>query len=97
MAPNITAPVEGFSGTVVGVSFDNGKAQTSDTNAVAYFRRHGYKVEATQAEARKAEAAKKAADAAAEKAAAEQAEAEKVEADRLAAEAAEKAKSEGQA
>ena len=97
MAPNITAPVEGFTGTVAGVAFNDGKAQTSDGNAVAYFQRHGYKVEETAAEIRKQEAAKKAAEKAeADKAEADRLAAEKAEAERLAAENADPAKTKGQ-
>lgn len=40
----VTAPVEGFTGTVAGVEFKDGKGETSDDNALAYFRRHGYDV-----------------------------------------------------
>lgn len=43
----ITAPVEGFSGKVVGVVFDKGKAETDDMSALAYFRRRGYTVDNT--------------------------------------------------
>lgn len=38
----ITAPVEGFKGKVAGVEFVDGKAETTDKNAIAYFRRKGY-------------------------------------------------------
>lgn len=40
----IESPVEGYDGTVVGVEFKDGKAETSDPAALAYFRRHGYTV-----------------------------------------------------
>lgn len=40
----ITSPVEGFKGTVAGVTFDDGKGETDDKAALAYFRRHGYGV-----------------------------------------------------
>lgn len=40
----ITTPVEGFTGTVAGVEFVNGEGSTTDSNAIAYFRRHGYTV-----------------------------------------------------
>lgn len=42
MAETIYSPVEGYSGTVAGVVFDDGKAETDDEAALAYFRRHGY-------------------------------------------------------
>ena len=42
----ITSPVEGFSGKVAGVSFTDGTGRTDDENAINYFSRHGYKVEA---------------------------------------------------
>lgn len=38
----ITAPVEGFKGKVAGVEFVDGEGETSDKNAIAYFRRKGY-------------------------------------------------------
>lgn len=41
----ITAPVEGYTGQVAGVSFVGGTATTTDPRAIAYFRRHGYLVE----------------------------------------------------
>lgn len=44
----ITTPVEGFTGTVVDVVFTDGVGETTDPGALAYFRRHGYKVEAAE-------------------------------------------------
>jgi hypothetical protein len=44
----ITAPVKGYRGQVAGVDFVDGKSETDDPNAVAYFRRHGYRVEAPE-------------------------------------------------
>lgn len=41
----ITTPVKGFNGTVAGVEFVNGEGETTDSNAIAYFNRHGYTVE----------------------------------------------------
>lgn len=40
--PKITAPVAGFTGKVAGVSFSDGKGETDDDRAIAYFRRKGY-------------------------------------------------------
>ncbi|MGX6513262.1 hypothetical protein [Rhodococcus sp. SJ-2] len=40
----VTTPVDGFTGTVAGVAFVDGKGDTDDDNALAYFRRHGYDV-----------------------------------------------------
>lgn len=45
----ITTPVKGFNGQVVGVTFTNGAGETTDPVALAYFRRHGYGVEAPKA------------------------------------------------
>ena len=42
----ITAPVEGANCTVAGTVFANSVAETDSDAAVAYFRRHGYTVEA---------------------------------------------------
>lgn len=44
--PVVVAPVEGFTGTVAGVAFDGGRANTSNPRAIAYFRRQGYRIEA---------------------------------------------------
>ncbi len=44
----VTAPVAGYSGEVAGVQFVNGKAETDDDNALAYFRRHGYDVDGSK-------------------------------------------------
>lgn len=41
----ITTPVKGFTGTVVGVSFTDGVAETDNAGAIAYFTRKGYGVE----------------------------------------------------
>lgn len=40
----VKTPVEGFNGTVAGVSFSDGVGETDDANALSYFRRHGYQV-----------------------------------------------------
>jgi hypothetical protein len=40
----ITAPVEGFTGTSVGVAFTDGVGETEDPVKLAYFERHGYGV-----------------------------------------------------
>ncbi len=50
MAPHIQTPVKGFTGTVVGVDFKNGVGETDDEAALAYFGRHGYKIETAGAE-----------------------------------------------
>lgn len=80
----VKTPVKGFSGTVAGVTFDDGVGETKDARALAYFERHGYEVD-TKAD----DDAKAKAEAEAEKA--------KAEAERLAAEEAEKAKAEADA
>lgn len=38
----ITSPVEGFKGTVAGVEFVDGKAETDNKAALDYFRKRGY-------------------------------------------------------
>ncbi|KKI18717.1 MULTISPECIES: SAP domain-containing protein [unclassified Leucobacter] len=48
MAPKIQTPVEGFTGKVAGVHFANGEGETDSPAALAYFERHGYKVEAAE-------------------------------------------------
>lgn len=40
----VETPVEGFTGTVAGVAFADGKGETVDPMALAYFERHGYTV-----------------------------------------------------
>lgn len=45
----VTAPVKGFTGKIVGAMFDDGVAETDDERQLAYFRRHGYAVEETEA------------------------------------------------
>lgn len=47
----ITTPVEGFNGTVVGVTFVDGAGETDNPVALAYFTRQGYTVEADEAPA----------------------------------------------
>lgn len=54
MAPQIHAPVKGFSGKVAGVQFDDGVGTTEDPGALAYFARHGYTVDTPAAGGRKA-------------------------------------------
>lgn len=44
----VRTPAEGFTGTVVGVTFVDGVADTDDDVALAYFRRRGYDVEESQ-------------------------------------------------
>lgn len=44
----ITTPVEGFTGTVIGVTFADGKGETTDEAKISYFTRHGYSVESTE-------------------------------------------------
>lgn len=41
----VKTPVEGFTGTVVGVTFTDGVGETDDLAALAYFERQGYEVE----------------------------------------------------
>jgi hypothetical protein len=41
----ITAPVEGFQGTVAGVQFEDGAGETDNESAIAYFQRQGYTVD----------------------------------------------------
>lgn len=41
---DVTTPVEGFDGVVIGVQFKDGKGETDNAGALAYFRRHGYGV-----------------------------------------------------
>ncbi|MFF0721340.1 hypothetical protein [Micromonospora sp. NPDC003816] len=41
----ITAPVKTATGTVAGVALVDGQGDTDNEGALAYFRRHGYKVE----------------------------------------------------
>ncbi|TCB97577.1 hypothetical protein E0H26_11705 [Micromonospora zingiberis] len=41
----ITAPVKTATGTVAGVALVDGQGETDNEGALAYFRRHGYKVE----------------------------------------------------
>lgn len=60
----VKTPVEGFSGVVAGVEFTDGAGETDNANALSYFRRHGYTVEA---EEKKAPAKKAAAKPAAKK------------------------------
>lgn len=40
----VTAPVEDFTGTVVGVQFVDGKGSTDSAPALAYFTRQGYAI-----------------------------------------------------
>ncbi|MFI8850757.1 hypothetical protein [Streptomyces sp. 891-h] len=44
MKHTIIAPVAEFTGVVAGVHFADGKAETDNENAVAYFLRQGYTV-----------------------------------------------------
>lgn len=41
----VTAPVQGFTGKVVGVAFTDGRGETDNEAALAYFARHGYTIE----------------------------------------------------
>ncbi|QIK63842.1 hypothetical protein G7068_13805 [Leucobacter viscericola] len=52
----IYTPVKGFTGNVAGVDFVNGEAETDDPRALAYFERHGYKVESGKRPRAKTEA-----------------------------------------
>ena len=40
----VKTPVAGFTGTVVGVHFEDGEGETEDPKALAYFTRQGYAV-----------------------------------------------------
>lgn len=40
----VVAPVEGFTGRVAGVAFVDGRAETTDGRALAYFTRQGYRI-----------------------------------------------------
>lgn len=40
----VSTPVGGYNGVVAGVTFVDGKGETDNANALAYFRRHGYEV-----------------------------------------------------
>lgn len=42
MMCHFTTPVKGFTGTVVGVAFNDGVGHTDDHAAIAYFNRHDY-------------------------------------------------------
>ncbi len=46
MTVQITSPVKGYTGKVAGVTFSDGVGETDDQNAINYFTRHGYTVEA---------------------------------------------------
>lgn len=50
MRYRITAPAEGHTGIVAGVAFHDGMAEmdSRDAAALAYFRRRGYGIEATE-------------------------------------------------
>ena len=54
MAPLIKAPVAEFNGTVGGVQFANGEAETDNPAVIAYCKAAGYKVEASKKAAKKA-------------------------------------------
>lgn len=45
MAPAVHTPVEGFTGTVVGVHFQDGVGNTDDPAALGYFQSAGYRIE----------------------------------------------------
>lgn len=87
---HITTPVEGYTGVVAGVAFADGKGETAEPAALAYFARKGYGITPTDAEVEEARLAAEADEAAAQ--AAHDAEREAAEAaEREAAEAAAKA------
>jgi len=52
----ITAPNADYIGKRAGVAFIDGVGETDEANAIAYFKRHGYEVEAAEKPARKAAA-----------------------------------------
>ena len=41
----VTAPVEGFAGVVIGVTFTDGSGVAETESQIAYFERHGYELE----------------------------------------------------
>ena len=45
MSPVVYTPVEGFTGTVVGVHFRDGAGETDDTAALGYFQSAGYRID----------------------------------------------------
>ncbi|WP_156042607.1 hypothetical protein [Rhodococcus sp. UNC363MFTsu5.1] len=49
----VETPVAGYTGAVAGVQFVDGKGETDDANALAYFARHGYVVEERKRATRK--------------------------------------------
>lgn len=51
MAPVVYTPVEGFTGTVVGVHFRDGAGETDDPAALGYFQSAGYRIESEVAPA----------------------------------------------
>lgn len=55
----VAAPVKGFSGVVANVQFVDGVGETGDPTALAYFKRHGYTVEAPEKKAPAKKAAPK--------------------------------------
>lgn len=59
----VKTPVEGYSGTVAGVEFKDGSAETDNAGALAYFARHGYEIDHGKSEskstAKKSSSAKK--------------------------------------
>lgn len=46
--PRITAPNANYNGTIGGVQFANGQAETDNWGVLSYCRRHGYTVEPTE-------------------------------------------------
>lgn len=54
----IYTPVNGFTGQVAGVDFVKGVGETDNPRAIAYFKRHGYRVEAGKSSRARSEAVK---------------------------------------
>lgn len=44
MVPVVRTPVEGYTGSVVGVTFVDGEGETTNDSALEYFQRQGYEV-----------------------------------------------------
>lgn len=47
----VHTPVAGFSGTVAGVAFASGVAETDDSHVLGYFARHGYRIDTGEPDA----------------------------------------------
>lgn len=58
MAPVVYTPVQGFTGTVVGVHFRDGVGETDDPAALGYFQSAGYRIDAPESGGEKGDPAK---------------------------------------